>query len=66
MNLVSMSFPASRQNINTTRRLAREKDYTLKQEQDETFSLIDSQNGEQRFIKVSLAEIYGFLVRLDA
>lgn len=66
MNLVSISFPASTKNINATRRLAREKEYTLKQEQDETFSLIDNQNGEQRFFKVSLAEIYEFLLRLDA
>lgn len=67
MNIISMSFPASSNNINVVRKLAKEKDYTLKIYIDaEVFDLIDNQDGSLRFCKAQLEEIYDFLCTEEA
>ena len=67
MNIFNISFPVNDNNINVVRKLAREKDYTLKAHgYEDTFDLIDKQDGKRQFHKAPLEEIYEFLRSLDA
>lgn len=67
MNIASMSFPVNRNNINIVKKLAKEKDYTLKTHKDaEIFDLVDNQNNSLRFRNTRLEEIYNFLCTEEA
>lgn len=65
MNMYAMSMPANSNNINVVKKLAVEKDYTLKVLEEGYFELIDNQTGNYQLQKASLGEIYYFLTSTD-
>jgi len=67
MKICEMFFPENSNNINVVRKLAKEKDYTLKMNKDKDgFDLVDNQTNKNRFCKASLEEVYDYLLSMDA
>lgn len=65
MNINTFSLPSNPHNIKSVKKYAAEKDYLLKERNENVFDLIDKQTGETVCTARSLFEIHDFLTESD-